>query len=219
MIKKNKKSLYSKQFVQEAVLQCVQRLSEQQPDIQVGLITFNHQVCKRSSGAWSKDNCPVFTFDMWFCLLRFLLAHIWFNFQFLIYNCECRMQVICCLSSSCGVSICQVTMHGHDSFPSRFLYGAELADVNYLKKAAASFPSPPPLSQTKDYLQRQVQGSVTKQWLEKDLLGNDSNLTFSSRWKIIWIWDNSSWSSCSPGDCNGLQTARLQGGFSLIQAP
>ncbi|XP_036936593.1 circularly permutated Ras protein 1-like [Acanthopagrus latus] len=82
------------QFVQEAVLQCVQRLSEQQPDIQVGLITFNHQV----------------------------------------------------------------TMHGHDSFPSRFLYGAELADVNYLKKAAASFPSPPPLSQTKDYLQRQVQG-------------------------------------------------------------
>ncbi|XP_030255232.1 circularly permutated Ras protein 1-like [Sparus aurata] len=82
------------QFVQEAVLQCVQRLSEQQPDVQVGLITFNHQV----------------------------------------------------------------TMHGHDNFPPRFLYGAELADVNYLKKAAASFPSPPPLSQTKDYLQRQVQG-------------------------------------------------------------
>ncbi|XP_073346288.1 circularly permutated Ras protein 1-like [Pagrus major] len=82
------------QFVKEAVLQCVQRLSEQQPDVQVGLITFNHQV----------------------------------------------------------------TMHGHDNFPSRFLCGAELSDVNYLKEAAASFPSPPPLSQTKDYLQRQVQG-------------------------------------------------------------
>lgn len=46
VIKKNKnnKLTYSKQFVQEAVLQCVQRLSEQQPDVQVGLITFNHQV-------------------------------------------------------------------------------------------------------------------------------------------------------------------------------
>ncbi|CAK6964128.1 circularly permutated Ras protein 1-like isoform X1 [Scomber scombrus] len=82
------------QFVQEAVLQCVQSLSEQQPDIQVGLITFNHQV----------------------------------------------------------------TMHGYDNFTSYFLSGAELADSDYLKAAAANFPSPPPLSQTKDFLQRQVMG-------------------------------------------------------------
>lgn len=90
------KSLYSKQFVQEAVLQCVQRLSEQQPDVQVGLITFNHQVYTRSPEAWSKDNCPVFAFEfffvIWFCLLSFF--YIWFNFQFLIYDCKCRMQVI-----------------------------------------------------------------------------------------------------------------------------
>ncbi|XP_041819406.1 circularly permutated Ras protein 1-like isoform X1 [Chelmon rostratus] len=82
------------QFVKEAVLQCVQRLSEQQPDIRVGLITFNYEV----------------------------------------------------------------TMHGYDNFASRVLSGAELTDSNYLKEAAAGFPSPPPLSQTKDYLQRQVLG-------------------------------------------------------------
>ncbi|XP_071319758.1 circularly permutated Ras protein 1-like isoform X2 [Trachinotus anak] len=82
------------QFVREAVLQCVQRLSEQQPDIRVGLITFNHQV----------------------------------------------------------------TMYGYENFTSQFLCGAELIDSNYLKEAAASFPSPPPLSQTKDVLQRQVMG-------------------------------------------------------------
>ncbi|XP_040922969.1 circularly permutated Ras protein 1 isoform X2 [Toxotes jaculatrix] len=82
------------QFVQEAVLQCVQRLSEQQPDIRVGLITFNYQVA----------------------------------------------------------------MYGYDNFSSRFLSGAELTDSNYLKEAAASFPRPPPLSQTKDFLQRQVMG-------------------------------------------------------------
>ncbi|XP_056222360.1 circularly permutated Ras protein 1-like isoform X3 [Seriola aureovittata] len=82
------------QFVQEAVLQCVQRLSEQQPDTRVGLITFNYQV----------------------------------------------------------------TMYGYENFTSRFLSGAELTDSNYLKEAAASFPSPPPLSQTKDFLQRQVMG-------------------------------------------------------------
>uniref|UniRef100_UPI0037E8F33F circularly permutated Ras protein 1-like isoform X2 n=1 Tax=Semicossyphus pulcher TaxID=241346 RepID=UPI0037E8F33F len=81
-------------FVQEAVLQCVQRLSEQQPDLRVGLITFNNQV----------------------------------------------------------------TLHGSEIFTSHFVSGAELADSNYLKKAGASFPSPPPLSQTKDFLQRQVQG-------------------------------------------------------------
>lgn len=32
------------QFVQEAVIQSVQRLSDQQPDMRVGLITFNDQV-------------------------------------------------------------------------------------------------------------------------------------------------------------------------------
>ncbi|KAM6964183.1 circularly permutated Ras protein 1-like isoform 2-T2 [Tautogolabrus adspersus] len=82
------------QFVQEAVLQCVQRLSEQKPELRVGLITFNYQV----------------------------------------------------------------TLHGYENFTSHFLRGAELADINYLKEAAASFPIPPPLSQTKDCLQRQVQG-------------------------------------------------------------
>ncbi|XP_035522468.1 circularly permutated Ras protein 1-like [Morone saxatilis] len=81
------------QFVQEAVLQCVHRLSEQQPDIRVGLITFNHQV----------------------------------------------------------------TLHGYENFTSLLLSDVELADSDYLKEAAASFPSPPPLSQTKDYLQREVQ--------------------------------------------------------------
>lgn len=32
------------QFVQEAVFQCVHRLNNQQPDMRVGLITFNDQV-------------------------------------------------------------------------------------------------------------------------------------------------------------------------------
>lgn len=49
-------------------------------------------------------------------------------------------------------------VHGCDSFLSRCLSGAELTDIDYLKEAAASFPSPPPLSQTKDYLKRQVLG-------------------------------------------------------------
>ncbi|XP_059180809.1 circularly permutated Ras protein 1-like isoform X2 [Centropristis striata] len=82
------------QFVQEAVLECVHTLSEQQPDIRVGLITFNYQV----------------------------------------------------------------TMHGNETFTSRTLFGAELADSEYVKEAAASFPTPPPLSQTKEHLQRQVMG-------------------------------------------------------------
>ncbi|XP_019117218.2 circularly permutated Ras protein 1 isoform X2 [Larimichthys crocea] len=82
------------QFVQKAVMQCVERLNKQQPDTRVGLITFNHQV----------------------------------------------------------------TMHGYGNFTSHFLSGAELTDSDYLKEAAASFPSPPPLSQTKDYLQRHILG-------------------------------------------------------------
>ncbi|KAM7370964.1 hypothetical protein PAMP_010471 [Pampus punctatissimus] len=86
--------VFHRSRLQEAVLQCVQRLGEQQPDIRVGLITFNYQV----------------------------------------------------------------TMHGYEIFTSHVLSGAELTDSNYLKEAAASFPSPPPLSQTKDFLQRQVMG-------------------------------------------------------------
>lgn len=82
------------QLVQEAVLQCVQRLSEQQPDKRVGLITFNQQV----------------------------------------------------------------TMHGYENFKTQFLSGDVLTDIDYLKRAAASFPIPPPLSQTKDHLKRQVMG-------------------------------------------------------------
>ncbi|KAM6898012.1 circularly permutated Ras protein 1-like [Lycodopsis pacificus] len=82
------------QFVLEAVLHCVQRLSEQQPDIRVGLITFNSQV----------------------------------------------------------------TMHGNENFTSHSLSGAELTDCNFLKMTAAGFPTPPPLSQNKDYLRKQVMG-------------------------------------------------------------
>lgn len=50
-------------------------------------------------------------------------------------------------------------MHGYDDFTSRCLAGAELTDSNYLKEAAHRFPSPPPLSWTKDYLKKQVLGS------------------------------------------------------------
>ncbi|KAM9715806.1 circularly permutated Ras protein 1-like isoform 1-T3 [Menidia menidia] len=82
------------EFVQEAVLQCVERLSEQHPGTRVGLITFSYQV----------------------------------------------------------------TMHGHENVPSRSLSGAELTDKGYLNEAADSFPIPPPLSQTKDCLQKQVTG-------------------------------------------------------------
>uniref|UniRef100_A0A8C2X9I2 VWFA domain-containing protein n=2 Tax=Cyclopterus lumpus TaxID=8103 RepID=A0A8C2X9I2_CYCLU len=50
----------------------------------------------------------------------------------------------------------QVTMHGNENFTSHSLSGAELTDRNFLKETAAGVPTPPPLSQTKDYLQRQV---------------------------------------------------------------
>lgn len=82
------------QFVQEAVLQSVRKLSETQPHMRVGLITFNNQV----------------------------------------------------------------TLHGFDEFTSRFLRGAELIDSEYLKEAAFSFPSPQPLSRTRDCLQREILG-------------------------------------------------------------
>ncbi|XP_075890627.1 uncharacterized protein LOC142893693 isoform X2 [Nelusetta ayraudi] len=82
------------EFVQEAVLQCVQTLSVQCPDIRVGLITFNHEV----------------------------------------------------------------TMYGGDDFTSNRLSSAQLADSTFLVEAAAAFPSPPALSQTRDFLKRQVMG-------------------------------------------------------------
>ncbi|XP_054609438.1 circularly permutated Ras protein 1 isoform X2 [Dunckerocampus dactyliophorus] len=80
------------EFVQEAVLLCVQKLSEQQPQTPVGLISFNYQV----------------------------------------------------------------EVHGYGDFRSRVLSGNELVHDNYLKVAAAAFPTPPPLSQTKNFLQQQV---------------------------------------------------------------
>nr|XP_057918007.1 circularly permutated Ras protein 1 isoform X2 [Doryrhamphus excisus] len=80
------------EFVQEAVLLCVQKLSEQQPQTPVGLISFNYQV----------------------------------------------------------------EVHGYGDFRSRVLSGNELVDDNYLKVAAAAFPTPPPLSQIKNFLQQQV---------------------------------------------------------------
>ncbi|XP_061565329.1 circularly permutated Ras protein 1-like isoform X2 [Cololabis saira] len=82
------------QFVQEAVLQCIQELGDQQCNTRVGLITFNHQV----------------------------------------------------------------TVHGYENAPSHLLSDAELIESDYLKAAGVSLPSTPPLSQTKDCLQRQVLG-------------------------------------------------------------
>ncbi|XP_061823551.1 circularly permutated Ras protein 1 [Nerophis lumbriciformis] len=80
------------EFVQEAVLLCVQKLCEEQPQTPVGLISFNYQV----------------------------------------------------------------EVHGYGDFRSRILSGEELVDHNYLKVAATAFPTPPPLSQTQDFLQKQV---------------------------------------------------------------
>lgn len=52
----------------------------------------------------------------------------------------------------------QVTIHGHEKCDSLFLSSGDLNDSEYLKEAAAAFPIPPPLSQTKELLQRQVMG-------------------------------------------------------------
>ncbi|XP_019902253.2 circularly permutated Ras protein 1-like isoform X1 [Esox lucius] len=82
------------QFVQEAVLQSVYKLSETKPHMQIGLITFNHQV----------------------------------------------------------------TLHGYEESTSRLLWGDQLIDSEYLKKAAFSFPSPPPISRTRHCLQREIFG-------------------------------------------------------------
>ncbi|KAG7492115.1 hypothetical protein MATL_G00010870 [Megalops atlanticus] len=80
------------QFVQQAVIQCVRRLSEEEPHTRVGLITFNNQV----------------------------------------------------------------TLHGHGEVSSRFLCGPELIETDYLKEAAWSFPSPPPLSQSREQLEGEI---------------------------------------------------------------
>ncbi|CAB1312318.1 unnamed protein product [Coregonus sp. 'balchen'] len=64
-----------------------------------------------------------------------------------------------CIDISASMSITsQVTLHGYEEFTSRFLCGAELIDSEYLKEAAFSFPSPPPLSRTRDCLQREILG-------------------------------------------------------------
>ncbi|KAM7381837.1 hypothetical protein PAMA_012615 [Pampus argenteus] len=73
--------------------------------------------------------------------------------------CAADALLIFCIDISGSMSLtCQVTMHGYENFTSHVLRGAELTDSNYLKEAAAGFPSPPPLSQTRDFLQRQVMG-------------------------------------------------------------
>ncbi|XP_061613264.1 circularly permutated Ras protein 1 isoform X2 [Phyllopteryx taeniolatus] len=80
------------EFVQEAVLLCVHKLSKQHPDTPVGLITFNYEV----------------------------------------------------------------TVHGYGDFPSRVLSGDDLMNSDNLKVAATVFPTPPPLSRTKRFLEKQV---------------------------------------------------------------
>ncbi|KAL0984306.1 hypothetical protein UPYG_G00139730 [Umbra pygmaea] len=82
------------QFVQEAVLQIVQKLSKTEPHTQLGIITFNHQV----------------------------------------------------------------TLHGYEDFPSIVLWDGQLTDSDYLKELGFSFPSPPPVSRIRDYLQREILG-------------------------------------------------------------
>lgn len=56
-------TLYSNQFVQEAVLQCVQRLSEGQQDMRVGLITFSYQVQLTSLLYKKKKPCSSHTYN------------------------------------------------------------------------------------------------------------------------------------------------------------
>ncbi|KAJ8364264.1 hypothetical protein SKAU_G00130950 [Synaphobranchus kaupii] len=50
----------------------------------------------------------------------------------------------------------QVALHGHGEVPTRFFKGAELIDSDYLKEAAMSFPSPLPLSESREHLERQI---------------------------------------------------------------
>nr|XP_023695618.1 circularly permutated Ras protein 1-like isoform X1 [Paramormyrops kingsleyae] len=80
------------QCVQQAVLQCVQSLSEREPNTRVGLITFNKQLC----------------------------------------------------------------LHGNGKAASQFLCGAQLMDCALLKEAVSSFPDPPPLAESRAWLEREV---------------------------------------------------------------
>lgn len=52
----------------------------------------------------------------------------------------------------------EVTMYGGDDFTSNRLNSAQLANSDFLIEVAAAFPSPPALSQTRDFLKRQVMG-------------------------------------------------------------
>lgn len=54
-------------------------------------------------------------------------------------------------------------MYGGDDFTSNRLSSAQLADSTFLVEAAAAFPSPPALSQTMDFLKRQVMGSEDRE--------------------------------------------------------
>ncbi|XP_029102521.1 circularly permutated Ras protein 1-like [Scleropages formosus] len=80
------------QYVQQALLQCVQTLSKKDPNTRVGLITF-------------KD---------------------------------------------------RVVLHGRGNLSSPFLWGKELEDRDYVQKTAAGFPSPPPLSESREWLDREI---------------------------------------------------------------
>ncbi|XP_061562634.1 circularly permutated Ras protein 1 isoform X3 [Phycodurus eques] len=50
----------------------------------------------------------------------------------------------------------EVTVHGYGDFPSRVLSGDDLMNSDNLKVAATVFPTPPPLSHTKHFLEKQV---------------------------------------------------------------
>ncbi|XP_063077246.1 circularly permutated Ras protein 1-like isoform X2 [Engraulis encrasicolus] len=80
------------EFVQEAVLQCVQSLSQTEPSARVALVTFNNEV----------------------------------------------------------------TLHGHGEVASWRICGEELKDAEFLKNAGLNFEVPPPVSETKDYLQQAI---------------------------------------------------------------
>ncbi len=86
-------SFYLNQFVQEAVLQCVQTLSDQQPNTRVGLITFNYQVKTPFLGLHSNYYTVrrFYTFSL-FC---FSVSHMEMqlcDFSSLPYVCVARWQ-------------------------------------------------------------------------------------------------------------------------------
>ncbi|XP_061086733.1 circularly permutated Ras protein 1-like [Conger conger] len=51
----------------------------------------------------------------------------------------------------------QVALHGYGEVPTRVFQDAELIDSDYLKEAALSFPSPLPLSESREHLERQIE--------------------------------------------------------------